>query len=92
MTEQEKHELARQLKDNIEDLVAYLAAHPNSMDACDVRWRIKIGSIALASLIAPPVKLPKSERLDGNGYGYYFDMNDVFTALEEADIKFEVED
>lgn len=38
-----------------------------------------------------PVKLPKSERLDGNGYGYYFDMNDVFTALEEAGIKFEME-
>lgn len=59
MTEQEKQELARQLKDNIDDLSTYLAAHPNSMDACDVRWRIKVGSIALASLTAQSVKLPK---------------------------------
>ena len=40
---------------------------------------------------AAPVKLPVSQRLDGNGYGYYFDMNDVFTALEDAGIKFEVQ-
>ena len=63
MTEQEKSELARPLKRNIEDLVAYLAAHPDSMDACDVRWRIKIGSIALASLTAQPVRLPESKQI-----------------------------
>lgn len=61
MTEQEKSELARPLKRNLEDLVAYLAAHPDSMDACDVRWRIKIGSIALSALTASPVKKPGTE-------------------------------
>jgi len=43
------------------------------------------------ALTAQPVKLPKSERLDGNGYGYYFDMNDVFVALDASGIKYEVQ-
>lgn len=34
------------------------------------------------------VTLPKSQRLHGNGYGYYFDMNDVYVALETAGIQF----
>lgn len=40
----------------------------------------------------PVVVLPKSERLDGNGYGYYLDMHDVFTALEAAGINFKSDD
>ena len=40
----------------------------------------------------PVVMLPKSERLDGNGYGYYLDMHDVFTALEAAGINFKSDD
>lgn len=35
-----------------------------------------------------PVELPKSQRLDGNGYGYYFDMDDVFRALEKSGVPF----
>ncbi|KAB0555325.1 hypothetical protein [Pantoea stewartii] len=35
-----------------------------------------------------PVELPKSQRLDGNGYGYYFDMDGVFRALENAGVPF----
>ena len=34
-----------------------------------------------------PVELPESQRLCN---GYYFDMNDVFEALEEAGIPFKV--
>lgn len=37
-----------------------------------------------------PIELPKAERLDGNGYGYYFDMDDVFVALDDAGVKYEV--
>lgn len=77
MTEQEKQELIECCKLMI--------------DVSRNHEEVMIARIALASLTAPPVNLPKSERLDGNGYGYYFDMNDVFTALEEAGIKFEVE-
>ncbi|HCW99178.1 MAG TPA: hypothetical protein DHT39_10480 [Pantoea sp.] len=47
---------------------------------------------ALNATEPQPVKLPKSERLDGNGYGYYFDMNDVFVALDEAGVKYQVEE
>lgn len=35
-----------------------------------------------------PVELPKSQRFDGNGYGYYFDMDDVFRALEKSGVPF----
>lgn len=37
----------------------------------------------------PPkvVVLPKPERLDGSGYGYYLDMNDVYVGLEAAGVK-----
>lgn len=37
-----------------------------------------------------PVELPESERLDGNGYGYYFDMDAVFVALDKAGVPYEV--
>lgn len=37
-----------------------------------------------------PVEMPKPERLDGNGYGYYFDMDDVFVALDKAGVKYQV--
>lgn len=44
-----------------------------------------------ATVVQPKViELPKSERLDGNGYGYYFDMNDVFEALDAAGAKYKV--
>lgn len=35
-----------------------------------------------------PVFMPKPERLDGNGYGYYFDMDDVFRALDDANVRY----
>lgn len=47
-----------------------------------------VNALKLLSAPPAPVKLPKSQRLDGNGYGYYFDMNDVFVALDEAGIKY----
>lgn len=48
-----------------------------------------MAKMALAALTAQPVKLPKSERVAN---GYYFDMNDVFVALESAGVKFEVQE
>lgn len=51
---------------------------------------LESAEIALAALEAEPVDLPKVERLDGDGYGYYFDMNDVFVALDAAGISYKV--
>lgn len=58
----------------------------------NMRYMVELMEVALSALNAHPVKLPKSERLDGNGYGYYFDMDDVFVALESAGVKFEVQE
>ena len=55
-------------------------------------FEILLAAMDKPDLTAQPVKLPKSERLDGNGYGYYFDMDDVFVALESAGVKFEVQE
>lgn len=66
--------------------------HPGEKDMTAAKSDLKAHEIAIAALTAQPVKLPKSERLDGNGYGYYFDMNDVFVALENAGINFEVQE
>lgn len=82
MTEEQKQALIEWLKEGIELREEY-GFNGNLLASMRV---------ALAALTAQPVKLPKSERLDGNGYGYYFDMNDVFSALEEAGIKFEVQE
>lgn len=57
---------------------------------------LELFSVAESALTTPPVAalnpvvLPKSERLNGNGYGYYFDMNDVFEALDSAGVQYEV--
>lgn len=67
-------------------------AVPETLWPEEVKLLVASARIALAALTAQPVKLPKSERLDGNGYGYYFDMDDVFVALDSAGVKFEVQE
>lgn len=61
----------------------------------DNGWRVDAYSLmvfrAFLSFIdaeVKPVYMPKPERLDGNGYGYYFDMDDVFKALDDANIRY----
>lgn len=58
MTNEEKQEMARQLENSIADLTSYLTIEPEPADSDDIRWRIKVESLALAALTAQPVKLP----------------------------------
>jgi len=85
MTNEHKGNLTVLCKIEIKRWKAASESNPN------MRYMVELMEIALASLTSQPVKLPKSERLDGNGYGYYFDMDDVFVALESAGVKFEVQ-
>lgn len=67
--------------------LAALTAEPVKLD----NWNFT-GPLYTAPPVAAlrAVVLPKSERLEGNGYGYYFDMNDVFEALDSAGVRYEV--
>lgn len=58
MTKEEKREMARQLENSIADLTSYLTIDPEPADSDDIRWRIKVESLAFAALTAQPVKLP----------------------------------
>ncbi|WP_033782043.1 hypothetical protein [Pantoea sp. 9140] len=58
MTNEEKQEIARQLKNSIADLTSYLKIIPSPADSEDISWRIKVESLALVSLTAHPVKHP----------------------------------
>lgn len=91
MTEEQKQALIEWLKPQIDELQNVSDEIPFGLDS-DSAMHLNTMRVALAALTAQPVKLPKSERLDGNGYGYYFDMDDVFAALETAGINFEVQD
>ncbi len=54
-----------------------------------IRWESVIALYTTPpAQILRPLELPKSQRLDGNGYGYYFDMDDVFRALEKSGVPF----
>lgn len=92
MKAEEKQALIKECKEEIESIKFRISrtvgVHGSIvyLESC-----LKRQEIALAALTAQPVKLPKSERLDGNGYGYYFDMDDVFVAMESAGVKFEVQ-
>lgn len=91
MTEEQKQALIEWLKPQIDELQNVSDEIPFGLDS-DSAMHLNTMRVALAALAAQPVKLPKSERLEGNGYGYYFDMNDVFVSLEEAGVKFEVQE
>lgn len=86
MTKEQKDNLTGLCKIEIKRWKAASESNPN------MRYMVELMKVALSALTAQPVKLPKSERLDGNGYGYYFDMDDVFVALESACVKFEVQE
>lgn len=59
MTNEDRQELARQLKNSIDDLTSYLKIIPLPVDSEDIKWRINIESLALSALTAQPVKLPR---------------------------------
>ncbi|PQL04878.1 hypothetical protein [Pantoea ananatis] len=77
---------AQELRDVEKDGCGYLfTANPITPNA-DERRVIMLYTTPPDQLLRP-VELPESQRLCN---GYYFDMNDVFEALEEAGIPFKV--
>lgn len=73
---------------DLEDVVGSLN---DCLESGDDGYRVVPVYAVTPAAIVPdvkPVYMPKPERLDGNGYGYYFDMDDVFKALDDANIRY----
>lgn len=77
-------------RDRLEELASFKPSGSNSVNSASREEWMEMARALLQVLDAQekPVLMPKPERLDGNGYGYYFDMDDVFKALEDANIRY----